>query len=513
MTVLIADDEAEVLKGLKRIVNWEALGFSICGEAQNGTDALERILILRPDLVLLDIRMPRMTGLEIIQTAKEHGYTGHWIILSGYSEFSYAQTAVSLGVDGYLLKPVDEDELADTVRKVHNRIQEERENSTRLQVYRSNARLSILSDLITGRKVPESFDLQDLHLDADQYRIVICERYDRSSYCDYWELSDLLNLTSPELRNACETVNISQQKITLLRGSRIIRLFSRLLEHYKTVGPQEGSALNSMFLICGRIVQYSSELPMSYEDTCKLLAKRFFCEKGQHILTETDLPQEERPAGDLSKLSAEFAGRITAVLLTRSRLRLAETLHQIEQELYQYSAEANDVKQALIDLLLRIRQNLAERGILSGFPFPGNAEIMKEIPSRDYLYEIIQWISEQFSRCMDHQGADLVEDIRYYILHNYQQNLRLENIAPLFGYNVSYLGKLFTKKTGESFNGFLDQVRVEKAKELLRDPDRKIYEVAELVGWSNVDYFCKKFRKITGITPSEFRKEHGEAGS
>ena len=124
MKVLIADDEAIVLEGLKYIIDWEDLGFSICSQAQNGEEALEKVLNLQPDLVLLDIRMPKLTGTEIIQIAREKGFKGHFIILSGYSDFSYAQTAIKYGVDFYLTKPIDEDELENAVVTVKKQIEE-----------------------------------------------------------------------------------------------------------------------------------------------------------------------------------------------------------------------------------------------------------------------------------------------------------------------------------------------------------------------------------------------------
>ena len=110
-TLLIADDEKNIRDGLKCILDWESLGFTLCGEAANGEEALSDILKNTPSLVLLDIRMPKLTGIDIIRIAREQGYKGKFIILSGYSDFSYAQAAIRYGVEYYLTKPIDEDEL------------------------------------------------------------------------------------------------------------------------------------------------------------------------------------------------------------------------------------------------------------------------------------------------------------------------------------------------------------------------------------------------------------------
>ena len=100
----------------------------------------------------------------------------------------------------------------------------------------------------------------------------------------------------------------------------------------------------------------------------------------------------------------------------------------------------------------------------------------------------------------------LIEDVIYYINHNFSENLKLESIAPLFGYNSSYLGKVFSQKTGENFNSYLDRIRIDQAKKFLIDDELKVYEIAERIGYKNPDYFHKKFKKYTNTTPAEFRK-------
>lgn len=104
-------------------------------------------------------------------------------------------------------------------------------------------------------------------------------------------------------------------------------------------------------------------------------------------------------------------------------------------------------------------------------------------------------------------GISISRHILYYIDHNYRENLKLETIAPLFGYNSSYLGKIFTREVGETFNSYLDRIRIRRSKELLRDRSLKVYEVAEKVGYKNVDYFHKKFKKLVGESPAEYRKK------
>ena len=119
--ILVADDEALIRQGIQCLLDYEALGFTICGEAASGEQALEKILSLQPDVVLMDIRMPGMTGLEVIRSAQEQGFRGKVLIISGFSDFSYAQEAIRCGVQGYLTKPIDEEEMLLRIRALLRR--------------------------------------------------------------------------------------------------------------------------------------------------------------------------------------------------------------------------------------------------------------------------------------------------------------------------------------------------------------------------------------------------------
>ena len=145
-------------------------------------------------------------------------------------------------------------------------------------------------------------------------------------------------------------------------------------------------------------------------------------------------------------------------------------------------------------------------------PFPSNAAIMSTIEENCYLYEILQFLTVQFEMSMNAIGSptreSVMDGILQYIRHNYQENLKLGTIAELFGYNSSYLGKVFSKATGKNFNSYIDEVRIENSKKLLLDHDYKVYEISQLVGYTNVDYFHKKFKKYVGMSPAEYRKSH-----
>lgn len=174
----------------------------------------------------------------------------------------------------------------------------------------------------------------------------------------------------------------------------------------------------------------------------------------------------------------------------------------------------DSVKLFLTDLFLQIKENINHIYSNNSFAFPPNSEIIEYISERLYMYEIIEYISKQLDVIMNSMGSSsresVLDDVLHYIDHNYATNIKLEIIAALFGYNSAYLGKIFNKTVGESFNSYVDQIRINHAIELLKDNKLKVYEIAERVGYENVDYFHKKFKKYVGVSPAEYRNKKNE---
>ena len=257
-----------------------------------------------------------------------------------------------------------------------------------------------------------------------------------------------------------------------------------------------------------------SEVHFSYEDAHKLIARRFFCVQGQHTLGYEELPdiKEVVHAPEQEKLSA-YTDHLVGYLQTFNRKNVAEILSDLEAYLYNIGSDISQIKLFLIDLYLRIKEKISLVYNTLSLPFPTNSAVIDFIDKNSYLYRILEFLSEQFEMIMNATGNStrnsILDDILYYIDHNYQSNIKLETIAPLFGYNSAYLGKIFNKTVGESFNSYVDHIRIEHSKELLLAGNYKVYEIAERVGYRNVDYFHKKFRKYVGESPAEFRKMNG----
>lgn len=510
MKLFIADDEIDVREGIRYLLDWDKMGFYICGEGKNGQDTLEQILKSHPDVVLLDIRMPRLSGLEVVKQAKEHGFKGRFIILSGYSDFSYAQEAIRYGVTCYLTKPIDEDELEKAVLEAKDSIQSEQETRKKLVQYRDRARESILQDILCNKASYALLDYHDIMLESPVYQVVLYTNYNQESFQTTWDFASILRLANKN-HNSLDYIRMENQNVIILKGEFALNRFQELIKHHISQ-PQKGSPLDSLFLTCGRPIYSPEQIHISFEDAKLLMKRRFFCRFNQHVLDCRDLPETPADFHENTVLEDIYSQRISDYIQSGNRHMLLSALDELKDYLYHTKTEISLFKHFLADIMIQVKSIITHTYGTINIPFPSNAAIMSTIEENCYLYEILQFLTVQFEMSMNAIGSptreSVMDGILQYIRHNYQENLKLGTIAELFGYNSSYLGKVFSKATGKNFNSYIDEVRIENSKKLLLDHDYKVYEISQLVGYTNVDYFHKKFKKYVGMSPAEYRKSH-----
>ena len=522
--VLIADDEKIIRMGLMQIIDWEGMGFTIAGQAANGSEALSFIEKENPDVVLIDIRMPKLHGLDAIKTARERGFTGKVIVLSGFSDFEYAQTAISYGVMAYLTKPVDREKLIGVLEKAKSEMDTEREEKEIHDSFLGKTRKTLLRGLLLDELSLGESEIRELGLTHSMYQVIFYENYSRGTENCY-PLADILRVANPDEREL-ETISIDGHEVILLKGHHPVNKLKTILEHFENdIPPEKNSPLDSVFIACGSVVKNAEEIARSYREALMLMEHRFFAARNQHTMVyaeeeftargNDEAGENEDRDGDTSAASQvsfidSYAEELTNQIQAFNRKQIAETLHQMEKELAQSPMSVEEQKRELMDLWFSIRERLVRIYNQTEIPFPQNAETIVFFKDCDYLYEVVLFFTEQFDKIMSALGYssrdNIIDDVIAYIDHNYKTNITLETIAPLFGYNSSYLGKIFSKKLGQNFNTYLDTLRVEKAKEILTTTKAPVYKVAEMVGYKNVDYFHIKFKKYTGSSPAEYRK-------
>ena len=554
--VVIADDEKIIRMGLRSIIDWEAQGFTIVGEASNGSEVLRAIEDYAPDVTLIDIRMPRISGLDAIKTARESGFSGRFIVLSGYSDFEYAQTAINYNVTSYLTKPVDTDKLIEVLARIKDELDAEEEARQSKDDFMSKARKQLLRGLLTGELKLSDNEKNDLNLNHRSYQVIFCEKYSLNAADQSYNLSDLLRVTNQN-ETEIENISLDGRNVILLKGDHPIKKLNLMIDKFSgELPPEKNSPLDSIFIACGSVVSEADEISRSYNEALEMLLHRFFSDKNQHTMlysdyhhtgdddnvaestidtdniktapvdsNDTTAANSDNTAQDISSslspadkqhLREEKINEYSTLLVNNiqvfNRNKIAETLKKLQDELYSAPLSIRDEKDLLVDIYLKIKEKLMVLFSQTEIPFMANSEAISFIMNSHYLHEIVLFLTEQFDMVMTSIGYSsrdsIIDDVIYYIEHNYQSNITLENIAPLFGYNSSYLGKIFSKKLGTNFNSYLDNVRVDHAKEILLGTKIQVYKVAEMVGYKNVDYFHIKFKKNTGISPAEYRKQN-----
>ncbi|MCR4579674.1 MAG: response regulator [Treponema sp.] len=511
--VLIADDEENIRNGLKCIIDWEKIGCRICGEAANGKDAINQIIDLRPDLVILDIKMPGFTGIEVLSQVRSYFSSDPTkmpavLILSGYSDFDYAQKTMNLGASGYLLKPVDEVELEKKVVEIIHKIKENRrlsessKNAVHLQVR------DFILRIIQSGVVGEPAELSSTKFLSD---------YDKADYtCILMDLSKCDSITENKLKETIDNVFSFFTYQTISFGSNLA-LFIKT--------SNESAILNcldrmSKFQI-GRMFTTKSQcnhglegILLSYKQALELQSYKFYFSK--EIYLSKEILQSASKSEEVIDIS-DNVDQLIFCIETYDKVKLSEVEKYLYQGFFNYKVQDTVIKKNIISCIVELRNKIIakypEREISDGETFEIIPKIL-DAASYDEVFMFFRNVLNNFIENFNFNTADsVIVKVISYIKNNYTSpDIRLENLGDLFNCNSAYLGKKFKKFTGKQFNTFLDELRIEDAKEKLLHSDLKVYQISKLVGYSNTDYFFMKFKKCTGLTPKEFKKsiEKGE---
>ena len=520
--VLITDDEPMIREGLRTLIDWGQHGFEVVDTAANGRDAIQKNNLYNPDLMFVDIRMPGMSGLELIETLREEGGQQHVLILSGYADFDYAKKAINLRIDGYLLKPIDEEELISYLKDlkiVLDRESEAKQRTTAIDIW--SREMVIQSLLKHGNKDAALYNKEraaKAGLEWDSYEILLIKLQSgeieiEPSQLAVWK-EGLYRVFDETERGA---VFSTEPNIGLLLKGNLHNEQARKSIYKEIVALiNDGRAAKKeieVIIAAGGGFQQLSDIHLSYEKAAQLLSQRFFYEGGQ-IITEELTPVGQPLQGESETSLPVDLGPISEKLYYAIDIGNREAISQLIMETGRILLEAGlseqRLKSQLADLVSRVMNRLLHNDANNQTMSPTfSADIMDIYKQSSYktlefyMVSLMQgFIQESSHGSKDKQIKKMIDLIN----RNYFENLKLETLAEVFNYNSAYLGKLFKNVTGEYFNTYVDKVRIEKAKQFL-DQGMKVYQVAEKVGYTNVDYFHSKFRKYVGTSPSAHRKK------
>lgn len=445
LRVMLVDDEPMALEGLRLLVDWQKEGFEVCASHVNGSDALSDIPAVKPDLIVTDLRMPETDGLTLMARARESGYDGQFLIVSGYSDFGIAQQAMQYKVAGYLLKPIDPDEVSELLETVRTQLIA-RELRSRPDVPAYHQALTLL---LGGQSAPE-----DALPKTGLWQVVTW-----GAPLPYERGKELL------LPLRTERVQVS---------SHICDGLEWVVLHYPTAA--EAPDLEGL----------RASLAM---DRRSLLVNEPTGDAQQLRAMEQELGSIYRTASE--KALGQALQLIEAVSLRRleESLRLARVLQET------CDACSRDVQhQMYVAVRAGFGQQLSDR--------PERLETFLRENTRDYCE-----LSRLTIRLLAPEVVRVSDQVCRYVEENYaSRRLTLDSVAVALSYNSTYLGRLFREETGTGFREWLNAFRAQKAASLLVETDETVYQIAERVGYPQYKQFLQHFKTRYEMTPEQYRK-------
>lgn len=527
LKVLLVDDEPFIRKGLITLIDWETEGYRIEGEASNGYNAIQMLKQNSYDLIISDIKMPEMDGIELITYVRENNISeAKFVFLSGFYDFKYAKTAINNGCFDYILKPIQKEELLTTIRKILDEYQKEIGKGKNERDYEKAYLDRNLLPIIYGKydsvnikyvqeKMKLSDDLTYIHFELslnDEKFLELHEDKKREQQRKLYHYANLLLKNYADhiiydiaKQTDCYEIGIifcndMLQDKELSQDEWLSWLLSELSERvgYKIVACK-GSKVNGIHALAD-----------SYREAIMLRSFRF--NKKQHNSYQSGC---KKSTESKSVKEEEF------------KLQLDELIHVIEiNDKFKIKEYAKNLYVKLMDR--NMNPEIIDRDIqyllyrLIGLSYKQEVDINQE--------EIMQYIREsvfgsetnsgngiKFQQFME-EYSDYLTQIRQnsttgtinlieeQIQKNYSDNLSLKALGEKYCINSVYLGQLFKKQYGCSFKDYLNNVRVRKAAEMLLNTDKKVYEVAFDTGYKDQEYFVNRFEEIYGVTPTRFRK-------
>ncbi len=530
--VLLADDEEDVIRVIMHKINWESLGFEVQGYAHNGLEALEMAEEQQPDVVMTDIKMPYMDGLELSRRLKEQYPTVKIIIFSGFDEFEYAKEAIRLEAEEYILKPIDAEELSTVFQRIHTALDrefDEKQNIHMLKNYYLES-LPILQEnfctaLIEGREPAESLsrDMMDyqISLEGPWYAIVI--------------LHNSISLAPEGINPLLITVSVRKLWEEHLDPRWKARFFSYLGNTVMIVQLEQPTALtrltNDCQVLCrlskhvshatitagiGKAVGSILSLPEAYAKAREAISYRVIYGRGQAINIMEVAPETRKEP--VPEATGEDRDECMYPIFKAIKINTEE---EVDRQIDAFLAREAPVNPSLqeyrffvMELVTAQHHFITANHLSLEQVFGREEDIYQKVLHFDRR-ELSLWLKESAHRMQELLRASRCDTTRSfvakaeaYVHENYSsKDLTVESICDYLGISAAYFSTVFKRETGKTFINYLTDVRMERAVHMLLDENEKTYVIAEAVGYSDPNYFSYAFKKKFGISPSKYKAQ------
>lgn len=532
--IFIVEDEIVVREGIKNNIRWEEEGFKIVGDESDGELAYPMIIREQPDILITDIKMPFMDGLELSKLLKKDMPQLKIIIISGYSDFGYAQQAIDIGISEYLLKPITSVKLMTSVKNAAAAIERERKEKQIFEQYQhlvyqkqGEKRKDFFNALVSGKLSLSQIIKQEEELGINMVASVFCVMlFQFKVQEDMYEYSN-------------DTVLCEAELLEALKRYPDIKIFERGMDGWAFIilgeSEEQIDALTQelsilLISICngkihyfggiGRVVNRARDIQQSFLDANKAFSLRYF-ESGDKILSYHDVRDMQEQIGNRINVSELNLEKLDRNLLEEFLKR--GTIQDVDVFVSSYFGgfASNAIHSTLF------RQYIIMDGYSAIMKFLKNQKYSKEKidssfnkmnPTAEQLTSIddccnfyktiLREAIELRNKNSQKRYAALIDKATEYIHQNFaMSDVTLDKVASKVNISPNYFSSLFNQETGKTFIEYLTDIRIEKAKEYLRCSGRKITEIGYLVGYLDSHYFSYIFKKTQNCTPSEYRMQ------
>lgn len=492
--VIIADDEYFIRQRLIKLIPWETLDFTLIGEAENGLQVLDLLSTHTVHLIILDIQMPQMTGIEVSHYIHEHCPHIKTIILSGYNEFEYAQQTLRFGAVDYLLKPVNMETLIQILEQCKNKIALEQSTALTLKKYYHYEKQTYLYNC-----------LNDIHQLTHLYNYYPeLKKYPFSTFIGCF-ISENNAFIINDLKNNLKQHTLECEYFKESESHYVLQVFFQYtsqhqdllvhLEHFMT------SCDFYSFIVCGDIFYIEKPWKTFYHKTLAMLNQRFFYTQS-HIMPSPNFPSDPLRPPSLSKIRQ----KLTTLINSKNERGLCTYMQECFNIILK-KADANYLQIVLNEIILTYNIYYPELLPIEVTSNEFVSTLLEEEYSLSHIEQVILAYGLQCLNGTNTLPSDIImsQKIMLYIEQHYQElDLSVSKISEVFSLNTSYIGTLFKKANNQSILQYITFIRLEASKRLLELQKYKVSEIAEMVGYSDVFYYSKRFKKMYGYSPKEY---------
>lgn len=530
--LMIVDDEQLERQALRMILEQSGLAVEVIGEAGDGVTAVQLAMQLKPDIVLMDIRMPEMSGLHAAESIKQIAPDTYIIMLTAFDEFAYAKQALTIGASEYLLKPVRPEELTKALTVVMEELQlriAKRQEELRLRKKVEAAmpfiQMSFVYDLISGHitdygHFKERARFLGLQQEPNTALVADVDRFKHfTRHASELERQVLKqNMHSLVMQTAGNQALVmplgSDSLVVLLHAPRETEAGSSRAHVRQVAQHIQEKVFNELGM------QVTIGIGRSYADPCEiyksyheaLSAQRQQFNLGDHQIIHV----EDVPFFQESPFHYPFQCERTVMEKVRcgDRKQAKTALKELLEEMFANRAGMEIIRASVLELLIVLTRSAVEGGANIEQLTLLNFSCIQQLTACKNKEQIEQWMMEYVDHFMDNMlenrssvNTRLINSACEYIMKNYQRNILLEEVAQTVHLSPFYFSRLFKKEKGYNFADFVTRVRLDRAKKLLQNRDYTVVRIAAEVGYQDASYFCRAFRKAAGMTPNQYRSE------